>query len=424
MRTFFYLFAIITAWPVQLIFFKRKTYYECDKKQRKLKGGTIIISNHTHFLFDYVVNMFRFAFRKLYCLIAEVVYNHGFLLRFVLGCIGGIKVDRDSMDLSFIDRSIKLLDKGKLLQIFPEGKVEKDKKLGEFKSAYVMIALKSGKPIVPIISDGNYGLFKRVRTIWGEPIYLSDYYKGENPTGEDVERLNKIVHDKVKKLKRKLEKIKQDEKNRTTFFDKMHWDGGRIVTFTFNLGLKIKVHGAGKRSEKLKRKGSYIIAANHVGLFDPVTIICTFWRRRIRMMTASVVFENKKFREKMMTKLGCIRVDREINDVDSFKRCIFSLNEGFPLLIFPEGHIVRDGETAQYKSGAALMSCMTGAPILPVYIKKRDSKAQRTHVYIGDYLTLEEGGAMPKMTKLKEYNDVIADAILKLQEKAEQDGKN
>ena len=424
MKTLVYIFTIITAWPAQFIFFKRKVYYDTPEAKKRVKGGAIIISNHTNLIFDYVMNMFSVAFRKLYCLVAEILYTHGALLRFVLACLGGIKVDRDSKDLSFIDRSVELLEKGKLLQVFPEGRIEPEKKLIEFKTAYIMIALKSGKPIIPVITDGSYGLFKRARVIYGEPIYLYDYYSGDNPTGEDIKRLNEIVFNKVKKLRRKLEKLKQEEKDRTTFFKKLEWDSGRIVTFLFNIGLRVKVHGAGERKQKLKRKGRYIIAANHIDLFDPLKIICTFWRRRIRMMTADVVFENKKFREKMMTKLGCIKVRREANDVDSFKRCIYSLEEGFPLLIFPEGHIVKNEDNVEYKSGAALLAAMTDSPVLPIYIKKREKWYKRTHVYLGDFIELGEGGEMPKMTKLKDYNDMIAAAMEKLRQEAENNGQN
>ncbi|MBP5177715.1 MAG: 1-acyl-sn-glycerol-3-phosphate acyltransferase, partial [Clostridia bacterium] len=280
-----------------------------------------------------------------------------------------------------------------------------------------------GKPILPVITDGPYTLFKRTRVIYGDPIYLSDYFTGENPTGEDVVRLNEIVYEKVKKLKRRLDTLSREDKERTTFFDKLNWDFGRIVTFTFNLGLKIRVHCTDKKKTALKTKGAYVIVANHIGLFDPINIICVFYRRRIRILTASVVFENKKFRETMMTKLGCIRLDRDKNDVASFKKCIKSLDEGYPLLVFPEGHIVKGGERSDYKSGAGLLSAMTGAPILPVYIKKREHWYNRTNVYVGDVTHLEGAGGMPAMTMLEEYNKTIAAKIDALRVKAENDEK-
>ena len=56
--SFFRWLAIINAYPVQLLLFKRKTYYENKAVQgKKIKGGVLVISNHYNF-FDYVLNMF------------------------------------------------------------------------------------------------------------------------------------------------------------------------------------------------------------------------------------------------------------------------------------------------------------------------------------------------------------------------------
>ncbi|MBO4572592.1 MAG: 1-acyl-sn-glycerol-3-phosphate acyltransferase [Clostridia bacterium] len=419
MKTFFRVFAKITAFPAQLLFFKRKTYYENENAAARVKGGAIIISNHTHLIFDYVVNMFMFFFRKLSCLFAEVLYTHGAILRFLLSCLGGIKVDRNSKDLSFMDKAVKILEKGGLLQIFPEGKLETEKKLLPFKTSYILIALRSGKPIIPIVTDGVYHLFKRTRVIVGERIYLSDYYKGDNPSAEDIEALNKLVFDKVKKLRRKIERNRSIEKNKLTALDKLSWDFGRIVTFTFNLGLRIRVRCADKKRSSLKLKGAFIIASNHTDLFDPVTLICVFWRRRIRALTAIDVFEGKILREYFMTKLGCIGLNREIDDIDAFKRCIDTLESGIPLMIFPEGHIVKGGiGTEKLKSGAALMAAMTGVPVVPVFIKKRKSRFKMTHVYVGEPFTVGSGGKMPEIGELSEYDSKILGAIEALEREA------
>lgn len=233
--------AIITGWPVQLIFFSRKTYYEDKKSQgKRVKGGAILISNHTSIM-DYMVNLFIFPFRKLYCLIAEVIYKKGFFMRFLVNCMGGIKVDRFSKDLGFIDEGVAVLKKGKLLQIFPEGRISNDKKLLPFTPSYILIALRSGAPIIPVVTDGNYGLFKRVHILIGKKIYLSDYCKSTNPTKEELEKINKIISRKIALLKNTLqEKIDQD-KCKFGLLSKLAWDFGRLLAFTFNFGFKIKV---------------------------------------------------------------------------------------------------------------------------------------------------------------------------------------
>jgi hypothetical protein len=85
-----YIIAIITSYPVQLIYFKRKVYYENKKtSSRKIKLGALIVSNHKAII-DFMNYMFLFPFRKVYCLMSELIYraNH-----FVLDTLGGIRVD-------------------------------------------------------------------------------------------------------------------------------------------------------------------------------------------------------------------------------------------------------------------------------------------------------------------------------------------
>lgn len=410
--------AIITGWPVQLIFFSRKTYYEDKKSQgRSVKGGAIIISNHTSIM-DYMVNLFIFPFRKLYCLIAEVIYDKGFIMRFLVNCMGGIKVDRFSKDLGFIEQSIKVLEKGKLLQIFPEGKIPNDKKLLPFSPSYILIALRSNVPIIPVVTDGNYGLFKRVHVLIGKKIYLSDYCNNPNPTKEEIDRLNKIITKKIQSLKNSLqEKIEQD-KCKFGLFSKLAWDFGRITSFCFNFGFRVKVYNKGEKNQNLKIKGRYIIVANHEAFLDPVKLICVFWRRRVRILTAEAVFANKKFRTFMMERIGCVKIDRNKNDIESFKKCLNILKNGEVLIIFPEGHLSKDGTLDSFKSGAVLMASLTNTPILPVYMKKRNNPYKRSKVYLGEPIKIDvPNGTMASLTQLDEYSQKLYKAITELKEK-------
>lgn len=410
--------AIITGWPVQLIFFSRKTYYEDKKSQgRRVKGGAIIISNHTSIM-DYMVNLFIFPFRKLYCLIAEVIYKKGFFMRFLVNCMGGIKVDRFSKDLGFIDEGVAVLKKGKLLQIFPEGRISNDKKLLPFTPSYILIALRSGAPIIPVVTDGNYGLFKRVHVLIGKKIYLSDYCKSTNPTKEELEKINKIISRKIALLRNTLqEKIDQD-KCKFGLLSKLAWDFGRLFAFTFNFGFRIKVFNKGIKKRNLKIKGRYIIVANHEAFLDPIKLICVFWRRRVRILTAEAVFSNKKFRSFMMERIGCVKIDRNKNDIESFKKCLNILKNEEVLIIFPEGHLSKDGTLDAFKSGAVLMAALTNTPILPVYMQKRKKSTMRSKVYLGEPIKIDiPNNGMASINQLDEYSHRLYQAITELKEK-------
>ena len=196
--------ALITGWPYQILFFKRKTYYEDKKSQsRFIKGGALIISNH-YSVYDFIVNLFLFPFRKLYVVMAEMIFKIGKPANWITKFFGGIRSDRDIKGMRFIDESVKLLEKGKLVQIYPEAHPTTDGKMLPFKLSYIMIALRANVPIIPVITDGNYGWFKRVHLIIGKKIYLSDYCTSLNPTREEIIKLNEIVYQKALELQNEL----------------------------------------------------------------------------------------------------------------------------------------------------------------------------------------------------------------------------
>lgn len=209
MREIFRWLALLSAWPVQLLVFKRKTYYEDRRAQgRRVRGKALIVSNHFS-VFDYMVNLFLFPFRKLY-----VVYwpQNSKRIRWGMKFFGGIVSDRDVMSLRFMDESVKTLEKGRIVQIYPEAYISEDGRMDEFKPSYVLIALRAEAPIIPVITDGQYGLFKRVHLIIGKPIDLWDYCTSEDPTKEEIMALNDIVYKKCLELQRELEARKQNKR--------------------------------------------------------------------------------------------------------------------------------------------------------------------------------------------------------------------
>lgn len=207
--------ALITAWPMQLVWFKRKIFYQDKEAQsRSVKGSALIISNHYSAL-DYMVNLYLFPGRKLHVVLSEMIFQLSKFFYFGMKCFGGIQAKRDVMGMGFIDEAVKVLEKGKMVQIFPEAYTnDVDKTMQPFKPSYILIALRSGAPIIPVITDGNYGLFKRVHVIIGKKIYLSDYCTSLNPSREEIQALNDMVFNKAQELKTELEARVEKEKRK------------------------------------------------------------------------------------------------------------------------------------------------------------------------------------------------------------------
>ena len=103
------------------------------------------------------------------------------------------------------DDSVKALRKGDIVQIFPEGHNTKDGNVAPFKTPYLMIIMRSGKPVIPVVLDGNYGLFKRVHVIIGKPIYPDELQLSDVCSEEQIARANDYIRNRVVSLKCLLE---------------------------------------------------------------------------------------------------------------------------------------------------------------------------------------------------------------------------
>lgn len=195
---------IITGWPVQMVYFKRKVYFQNKQVQgRLIKGSALVISNHFNPA-DFVTNTFLLFPRMLYVVASE----HAFKtpgLKVGMKFFGGIETDRNIHGMSFIHQSAALLNKGKLVQIFPEGHNTPDGKIHPFYPSYLVLALMGNAPIIPVISDGNYGIKKRLHVIIGEPIDLRDHFPDGKYTQKDLDRVNEVIYQHVLQLRQLLD---------------------------------------------------------------------------------------------------------------------------------------------------------------------------------------------------------------------------
>lgn len=193
-----------------LLFFKPKVFYVNKEKQSKnLPRPCIFMSNHKS-LMDFALYLIAFPFVSIRFLMAEVLYNKGKIFAKFLYLLGGIKVDRDAYNFDFVDKSVDFLNQGQVVGIFPEGRLPIGGKMSPFKPSTVVIALRSGVPIIPVYTDGSYGITKRAKIVIGEPINITDYLTdktipADQVSKEEINRLNDILKDEIIKLQKFLE---------------------------------------------------------------------------------------------------------------------------------------------------------------------------------------------------------------------------
>lgn len=197
----------ITALPAYWFCARTKVHYEDKKVQsRKIKGSAIIISNHTS-VYDYALMLFLFFGRTLRYQMAEVLFKSKGLANF-LKKMGGIFVDRDSYDFSFVSESIDILEKKGVVGIFPESRIPKpgEERPLPFKSSATYIALQSGAPIIPVYTNGSYFNKKRAQVMIGKPIYAQDLWDASLDEKQNIERMTEMLRTKIKELGEELEK--------------------------------------------------------------------------------------------------------------------------------------------------------------------------------------------------------------------------
>ena len=215
MSKFVLWFVKITGWIPNLLYLRRKTYYKNNNKIiKKRKEPAVIISNHTS-LMDFPLYMYTFMGSTIRPLVAEVTYNKNWFMRVFLKLIGGIKVDRDNYDFSFMGECINALEKKHSVLIFPEGRLPKkdEKELLSFKPSFVYIALESDTPIIPVYTNGKYGLKGKTRVIIGEKIYVNDLMDENKSTEENINNICNYFRDYIIKLRDELNEKEKGQKS-------------------------------------------------------------------------------------------------------------------------------------------------------------------------------------------------------------------
>jgi len=140
-------------------------------------------------------------FRVMRYVAARMLYGKSSAFAWFLRHMGAIAAGRDGADLSPISESIRLLNEGKTVTIFPEGRISNNGELLPFLSGAATIAVKTDATIVPMYQHGERGFFKKGVTVVGEPFKLSEMYDLSNLTSDDIFEINDLFMAKISSLK-------------------------------------------------------------------------------------------------------------------------------------------------------------------------------------------------------------------------------
>ena len=193
--------------PERILLGTRCRFENREIQGRRIRGGAVILSNHLS-VYDYAVLLFVFPLSVIRCIAAEVLYKKNFLLSLFLNAMGCIRADRYGMDFSFLGKAERILEKNGVVLCFPESRLplKTEKELLPFKPSAAYIALHSGKPVIPVYTDGRYFKKRPCTVMIGTPVTVSEWADDTLSEKENLEKISERLREKILALKEELEK--------------------------------------------------------------------------------------------------------------------------------------------------------------------------------------------------------------------------
>jgi 1-acyl-sn-glycerol-3-phosphate acyltransferase len=129
---------------------------------------------------------------------------------------------------------------------------------------------------------------------------------------------------------------------------------------------RVKVEGR----ENIPAAGPVLVICNHTSNVDGPALLAYFVPAMGRR--AAWLGKEEALRWPVIGRAiranGVIGIRRGAGDLEAFRLVKQKLDEGGPLVIFPEGTRSKDGALQAAKEGATVLALRSGAPILPIAI--------------------------------------------------------
>lgn len=179
------------------------------------RGPAILVANHTSGVDNLVLQA---GCRRVLGFLIAREFHEARLIRPLSRLLGGIPVRRDGRDLSATREALRALAEGRVVPIFPEGRItpESGRSIGPGKPGAAFLALRAGGvPVVPAYIRGTpeartvweaLTTPSRARVLFGPPIDLADLLDARPGEGHDGQkaRLDAItgrIMDAIKALR-------------------------------------------------------------------------------------------------------------------------------------------------------------------------------------------------------------------------------
>ncbi|HEX9013001.1 MAG TPA: lysophospholipid acyltransferase family protein, partial [Anaerolineaceae bacterium] len=128
----------------------------------------------------------------------------------------------------------------------------------------------------------------------------------------------------------------------------------------FHILARVEIEGR----DNIPRSGPYLIAFNHVSIFDPPFMIA-FWPVQPEILGAVDIW-SRPGQDLLARLYEGIPIRRGEVDRDALERTLAALRAGLPLMLAPEGGRSHHPGLRQAKPGVVYILERTGVPVVPV----------------------------------------------------------
>lgn len=156
-------------------------------------GGVVLCPNH---ISNYDPLAVATHMKRQVHFMAKAELYKNFIVRKVLLAVGTIPVDRGKVSLETLKESLRVLKNGEILGIFPEGTRVKNGERRKPMEGFVVFALKTKSPILPVHIEGEYKFRGKINIKFGKPIELNEYY-GKKVKHEEMSKISEKIMDIV-----------------------------------------------------------------------------------------------------------------------------------------------------------------------------------------------------------------------------------
>lgn len=133
------------------------------------KGKLLICSNHISYFDPVAIGMG--VRRKIYFIAkSEFFTDYGFFVRNFFRICGVLPINRNSSDIRAVGTAEEYLAKGRQIGIFPQGRIEQDRKVFSPKAGAALLSVRTGTPVIPvsIYTKGKIRPFCRITVRFGK----------------------------------------------------------------------------------------------------------------------------------------------------------------------------------------------------------------------------------------------------------------